>query len=65
MYDPEDYGLDIDMWLNSDGHQLKNLISKLIKIKLSDDASEIVNISMLTNAYYPKKKYFKWRIFKI
>ena len=55
LYDPEDYGLDIDMWLNSDGHQLKNLISKLIKIKLSDDASEIVNISMLTNAYYPKK----------
>jgi len=55
LYDPEDYGLDIDMWLNSDGDQLKNLISKLNKIKLSDDASEIVNISMLTNAYYPKK----------
>tara|TARA_B100001059_G_C17791483_1_gene560426 strand:- start:16 stop:1791 length:1776 start_codon:yes stop_codon:yes gene_type:complete len=55
LYDPEDYGLDIDMWLNSDGDQLKNLISKLNKIKLSDDAREIVNISMLTNAYYPKK----------
>ena len=28
LYDPEDYGLDINMWLNSDGDQLKNIFSK-------------------------------------
>ena len=55
LYDPEDYGLDIDMWLNSNGDQLKNIFLKLNKIKLSRDAKEIMNISMLTNAYYPNK----------
>jgi len=55
LYDPEEYDLDIDMWINSDGDQLKNIFSKLNKIKFSDDAIEIMNISVLTNAYYPKK----------
>ena len=55
LYDPEDNGLDIDMWLNSDGDQLKNIFLNIEKIKLSNDANEIMNISMLTNAHYPKK----------
>ena len=55
LYDPEDFSLNINMWLNSDGDQLKNIFNKIDKIKLSDDATEIMNIAMLTNAYYPKK----------
>ena len=55
LYDPEDYDLDIDMWTNSNGDQLKNLLSKLSKIKLSNDASEILKITLLTNSYLPKK----------
>ena len=55
LYDPEDYDLDIHMWSNSDGDQLKNIFSKLLKLNLSNDASEILNISLLTNAYTPKK----------
>ncbi len=55
LYDPEDYDLDIDMWLNSNGDQLKKLFVKLNKIDLSDDASEIFKISLLTNAHFPKK----------
>ena len=55
LYDPDDYGLDINMWLNSDGDQLKNIFYKLDKINLSVDATEIMNISLLTNAYIPKK----------
>ena len=43
------------MWINSDGDQLKNIFAKLNKIKLSDDASEIIKISLLTNSYPPKK----------
>ena len=43
------------MWLNSDGDQLKNIFKKLEKINFSEDATEIMNISMLTNAYLPKK----------
>ena len=43
------------MWVNSDGDQLKNIFSKLDKINLSNDAKEIMNISMLSNAYMPQK----------
>ncbi len=55
LYDPEDYSLDINMWSNSDGDQLKNIFSKLDKLDLSDDATELMKISLLTNAYSPKK----------
>ena len=55
LYDPEDNGLKIDMWINSDGDQLKNIISKINKLDLSEDASEIMRISLLTNSYIPKK----------
>mgnify|MGYP005669191415 FL=1 len=55
LYDPEDFGLTIDMWSNSNGDQLKYLFSNLAKINLSRDASELMNIVLLTNAYYPKK----------
>ena len=55
LYDPEDYGLSIDMWSNSDGSKLKKLFESINKYKLSKDASEILNISLLTNAYYPNQ----------
>ena len=54
LYDPEDYDLKIDMWSNSNGDQLKYLFSNLNKIDLSQDASELMNIVLLTNSYYPK-----------
>jgi hypothetical protein len=53
LYDPEDYGLKIDMWSNSNGDQLNYLFSSLAKIDLSEDASDLMNILLLTNAYYP------------
>ena len=55
LYDPEDYSLDINMWSNSDGDQLKRIFSKIHKIDLSDDATEIMKIALLTNAHSPKK----------
>ena len=55
LYDPEDYDLNINMWSNSDGDQLKTLFTKLNKMNLSQDAIEIINISLLTNAYHPQK----------
>tara|TARA_X000000368_G_scaffold412946_1_gene400154 strand:+ start:811 stop:2583 length:1773 start_codon:yes stop_codon:yes gene_type:complete len=55
LYDPQEYSLDINMWSNSDGDQLKNIFSKLNKINLSEDANEIMKISILTNAFPPKR----------
>ena len=55
LYDPQDYDLNINMWSNSDGDQLKNLFNRIAKINLSEDASELMNISILINAHRPKK----------
>ena len=65
LYDPEDYGLDINMWSNSDGDQLKIIFNKLKKVKLSKDAKELMNISLLTNAHYPKKNISEKEFLKI
>ena len=54
LYDPQDYDLDLNMWTNSNGDQLKNLFGRIAKLNLSEDAAELMNISILTNANYPK-----------
>ena len=65
LYDPEDYDLKIDMWSNSNGDQLKYLFSNLANLKLSDDASNLMNIAILTNAYYPQKNMTEKEFLKI
>ena len=54
LYDPQDYDLDLNMWMNSNGDQLKNLFGRIAKLNLSEDAAELMNISILTNANHPK-----------
>ena len=54
LYDPQDYDLDLNMWTNSNGDQLKNLFGRIAKLNLSEDAAELMNISILTNANHPK-----------
>ena len=66
LYDPEDYDLSINIWLNSDGSKLKSLFENIDVFNLSKDASEIMNILMLTNAYYPtqnitEKEFLKFK----
>merc|ERR1711991_921886 len=55
LYDPEDNGLDIILWPTSIGVQFKNIFVKLSKLNLSEDANEIIKITLFTNSYYPKK----------
>ena len=54
LYDPEENGLKIDMWSNSNGDEIKLILNKLNKMNLSDDAKEILEIVLLTNTYFPK-----------
>ena len=65
LYDPEDFGFKIDMWSNSNGDQLKYIFSNLAKLNLSEDAAELMNISLLTNAYYPNKNITEQELLKI
>ena len=54
LYDPAENGLNINMWSNSNGDQILNIFERISKINLSKDASEILDILLLTNAYYPE-----------
>jgi hypothetical protein len=54
LYDPSENGLDINMWSNSNGDQILNIFKRISKMNLSKDASEILDILLLTNAYYPE-----------
>ena len=54
LYDPEDNGLNIEMWSNSNGNEIKLILNKLNKTNLSNDAKEIFDIALLTNAYFPR-----------
>ncbi|WP_415304085.1 hypothetical protein [Candidatus Pelagibacter sp. Uisw_090] len=54
LYDPAENGLDINMWSYSNGDQILNIFKRINKMNLSKDASEILNILLLTNAHYPK-----------
>ena len=56
IYDPEKNNLDLDMWLRSDGDQLKSIMRKIESLNLSEDALNILEIALLTNSYSPKNK---------
>jgi len=55
LYDPEENGLNIDMWSNSNGKEIKLILNKINKMNLSKDSREILDIALLTNSYFPKK----------
>ena len=54
LYDPSENGLDINMWSNSNGDQILNIFKRINRMNLSEDASDILNILLLTNAHYPE-----------
>ena len=65
LYDPAKNGLNINMWINSDGDQILNLFKNINKTQLSKDASEILDILLLTNSYYPSKNISKQQFLEI
>jgi len=65
LYDPAENGLNINMWSNSNGDQILNIVKRINKINLSDDASKILDILLLTNTYYPETNISKEQFLQI
>jgi len=65
LYDPSENGLDINMWSNSNGDQILNIFKRINKIKLSQDATSILDVLLLTNAYYPELNITKEQFLEI
>ena len=55
LYDPEENGLNMDLWINSDGQEIKLILDNINKMSLSKDAQEILEVALLTNSYFPEK----------
>ena len=56
LYDPAENDLDIDMWSNSNGKEIKILLKKINSEELSNFSEKIMDIVLLTNSYLPKNE---------
>ncbi len=65
IYDPSENDLTMDMWVNSNGEKILEIINSLENIKLSNDATNILDIALLTNSYYPKRSISNEEFLKI
>ena len=65
IYDPAENSLDINMWSNSNGDQILNIFKRINKLDLSKDAADILDILLLTNAYYPETNISKKQFLEI
>ncbi|WP_075483045.1 hypothetical protein [Candidatus Pelagibacter communis] len=53
IYDPNENGLTIDMWQNSNEEKVYGIKKKINRMNLSDDANRLYQKILLTNAYPP------------
>ena len=65
IYDPQENGLNLNMWKNSDGKKIYDLKKKINSMTLSNDASRIYQKILLTNTYPPKKNLDKKKFFEL
>ena len=65
IYDPSDNNLSMQMWVNSNGKKILEVIKKIENINLSSDAIDIMNIVLLTNSYIPQKNITNKEFLKI
>ena len=59
MYDPDENNLSIEMWGESDGKEINDLFDKVLSQSLSNDALDILQITLLTNSNAPEKNITK------
>jgi len=65
IYDPSDNDLSIDMWINSNGTMILKIFDKIQNTNLSEDAADILNLTLLTNSYFPEKNISKEQFLKM
>ena len=65
IYDPSDNDLTMNMWINSNGEKILEIAEKIKNTNLSSDAIEILNITHLTNSYFPKRNITNEQFLKI
>jgi len=55
IFDPEENNFNLNMWLETDGEEIKKVLKRINKLKLSQVSEELLFQVLFTNAYSPKK----------
>jgi hypothetical protein len=65
IYDPDKNDLNLNMWANSDGEEIRRTIQRISKIKLSSEIEELFTNIILTYSYSPKNNMTEEEFLKI
>ena len=65
IFDPEENNFNLNMWSKSDGAEIKKILKRLNKLKLSKLSEEMLFQTLFTNAYPPLKNLDSQEFLKI
>ena len=54
IFDPEENNFNLNMWSNTDGEEIKKILKRINKLKLSKLSEDLLSQVLFTNAYPPK-----------
>jgi len=54
IFDPEENNFSLDMWSNTDGEEIKKILKRISKMKLSKFSEDLLFKVLFTNSYPPK-----------
>ncbi len=65
IFDPEENNFSLNMWSSSDGADIKNVLKRIQKLKLSKFSEDLLFQVLFTNAYPPKENLNSTEFLKI
>ena len=55
IFDPEEHNLNLNMWTQTDGEEIKKILNRINKLKLSKLSEDLLFLVLFTNSYSPQK----------
>ena len=55
IFDPEENNFNLNMWAKTDGEDIKKILNRLNKLKLSKISEDLLFLVLFTNSYSPQK----------
>ena len=65
IFDPEENNFNLNMWSSSDGEDIKKVLTRIQKLKLSKFSEDLLFQVLFTNAYPPKQNLSSKEFLKI
>ena len=55
IFDPEENNFNLNMWARTDGEDIKKILNRINKLKLSKISEDLLFLVLFTNSYSPQK----------